>query len=327
MAYQTASSLQVVEPLAALVDVTLEFRTSQGKVRACDRVNLAVGRGQSLGLVGESGSGKSTVIRLIQRLIRPGRGRILWQGREITRLSERQLKPYRRHMGFVAQDPYGSLFPNRTVTGNVLEPLILHRWENALARKARAEELLARVGIPPAYYAVFPHELSGGQQQRVAIARALALSPHLLLLDEAVSSLDVSIQAQIINLLQDLKDDLELTYLFVSHNLAVIRLLCERVAVMYLGKIVEVSDTQELFMRPRHPYTEMLIHSIPSFHDSGVSALPDYPRPASAGAGGLSPSCPFEPRCPRAVTRCRQEPPGLRQLSDGSQVACHRVEE
>ncbi len=322
MAVQTAFFEPADEALAALADVTQEFHTSQGKVLACDRVTLAVQRGQSLGLVGESGSGKSTAIRLIQRLIRPSRGRILWQGQEITRWSDRRLKPYRRHMGFVAQDPYGSLFPNRTVVGNVLEPLILHRWEDPRARKARAEELLGRVGIPSAYAAVFPHELSGGQQQRVAIARALALNPDLLLLDEAVSSLDVSIQAQIINLLQDLKEDLALTYLFVSHNLAVVRLLCEQVAVMYLGKIVEVSDTAALFAHPRHPYTEMLIHSIPSFNDSGVSPLPDDPRQAGAVP---SPGCPFEPRCPLAVEQCRAETPVLRQLGDGSQVACHRV--
>lgn len=306
-------------PLVALERVTQEFHTGRGKITACDEMSLAVHQGVSVGLVGESGSGKSTAIRLMQRFMRPTAGRILWQGQDVTRSTERRLKKFRQKMGFVAQDPHGSLFPNRTVIGNVLEPLIIHGANGN--REERAQQLLDRVGILPIHQRVFPHELSGGQQQRVAIARALVLGPALLMLDEAVSSLDVSIQAQIINLLQDLKADFHLTYVFVSHNLAVIRLLCESVAVMYLGRVVEINHTEALFASPRHPYTKMLIQSIPYLTDSGVSMLP--PEPLNGGGEAVVGGCAYANRCPIAVARCRTEIPGLRPLTDGSEVACH----
>jgi len=310
--------------LVKVEHMTHEFRSGRGKIVACDGLNLMVRKGESLGLVGESGSGKSTAIRLMQRFMRPSQGKIWWQGHDVTRWSERRLKPYRQKMGFVSQDPYGSLFPNRTILGNVIEPLIIHGIAEGPERMRRAEALVDRVGIAAIHQQVFPHELSGGQQQRVAIARAMALGPDLLMLDEAVSSLDVSIQAQIINLLQDLKADLDLTYVFVSHNLAVVRLLCESVAVMYLGRVVEFNRTDALFANPRHPYTKMLIQSIPRLTDEGVSALPEDPGRGLIGENSGT-GCAYAARCPLAVERCLAEAPGLRQLPSGGEVACHQA--
>ncbi len=317
-------ALSSEDDLIRVEEMTHEFGHGRGKVLACDRMTLRVGRRVSLGLVGESGSGKSTAIRLMQRFMRPTQGKIFWQGVEVTRVPERNLKRYRKKMGFVAQDPYGSLFPNRTVVGNVIEPLIIHGTGANPQRMRRAKELLDRVGIAQGHQYIFPHELSGGQQQRVAIARALALGPDLLMLDEAVSSLDVSIQAQIINLLQDLKVDLDLTYVFVSHNLAVVRLLCETVAVMYLGRVVEMGETQKIFDNPYHPYTKMLIQSIPRLTENGVSTLPVPSQPALVGAD-LDTGCAYAPRCPLAMQRCLSQPPELRRQADGTEVACHAV--
>jgi oligopeptide/dipeptide ABC transporter ATP-binding protein len=314
---------------AELKHITKTFRTSRGPLIACDDVSLTIRKGVSLGLVGESGSGKSTLIRVLQMLIPPTSGEVILDGVNVSRLPERKIKPFRRKIQFVAQDPYGSLFPNLTVAQNIMEPLIIHSIGNRSTREEQVIKLMERVGLPMTYYNAFAHELSGGQQQRVAIARALALLPELIVLDEAVSSLDVSIQAQILNLLQSLKDEYNLTYVFISHNLAVIRLLCEETAVMYMGRIVELGDSEKLFARPLHPYTQSLISVIPAFHADGVTPLPS----SSLFANGERPSpthlpkgCAFHPRCPFATDRCRVERPELRQIQPGRQVACHYAE-
>ncbi|MCL6443290.1 MAG: ATP-binding cassette domain-containing protein [Alicyclobacillus sp.] len=320
-------------PLVRLEHVTKSFRTARGQLIACNDINLEVKRGISLGLVGESGSGKSTLIKTIQLLERPTAGTVWIEGQNVTHASERKLKPLRRKIQFVAQDPLSSLFPNMTVGQNIAEPMFIHAVGDKKARQERAIELMERVGLSLAYYHSFPHELSGGQQQRVAIARALALNPEILVLDEAVSSLDVSIQAQILNLLQRLKEELNLTYIFISHNLAVIRLMCEETAVMYLGRIVEQGETDALFKQPLHPYTRSLIACIPAFTAEGVTPLPDAsmltgerPSPTNLPSG-----CAYHMRCAFATDKCRSEVPPLQPVSVnrsplGRTAACHYAE-
>jgi oligopeptide/dipeptide ABC transporter ATP-binding protein len=329
------SSLQVqsavstgVSILAELEHVSKKFKTSRGELTACDDVSLSIQRGVSLGIVGESGSGKSTLVRMLLMLIPPTSGRVLLAGTDVTHLPERKLKPYRRNVQFVAQDPFGSLMPNLTVLQNIMEPLHIHGVGDRKSRRESAIQLMERVGLPASYCNAFPHELSGGQQQRVAIARALALLPKLIVLDEAVSSLDVSIQAQILNLLQNLKEDLNLTYVFISHNLAVIRLMCEQTAVMYLGRVVELGDSEELFHQPLHPYTRSLIAAIPAFTATGVTPLRNdglhvVERPSLTR---ILPGCAYHTRCPFATDICRQQRPVLRQISETRQVACHHAE-
>ncbi|MCL6455107.1 MAG: ATP-binding cassette domain-containing protein [Alicyclobacillus sp.] len=314
--------------LVELADVVKAFKTPKGQLVACDHVSLTVEQGVSVGLVGESGSGKSTLIRTMQLLERPTSGTVRMNGEDVTRLPEPKLKPYRRNIQFVAQDPYSSLFPNLTVSQNIMEPLRIHKVGDAKSRPLKALELMQRVGLPADYFHAYPHELSGGQQQRVAIARALALSPQILVLDEAVSSLDVSIQAQILNLLQRLKAELGLTYIFISHNLAVIRLMCEQTAVMYLGRIVEQGESDSLFRRPMHPYTRALIASIPAFTAEGVTPLPsesvltgERPSPTNLPSG-----CAYRTRCPFATERCKNERPELRRVEPDRLVACHYAE-
>lgn len=318
-----ASSRVLVE----MKDVQKTFSTQHGQLVACADISLSVVKGRSLGVVGESGSGKSTLMRVMQLLEPATRGEIWMRGANVTKLPRRRLKPYLRHVQFVAQDPYGSLFPHFTIGKNIEEPLRLHGEAKGLEARRRAVELMDLVGIPRGYYYQYPHELSGGQQQRVAIARALALSPDLLILDEAVSSLDVSIQAQILNLLQKMKTDLGVTYAFISHNLAVIRLLCDVTAVMYLGRIVEYGDSDSIFQRPLHPYTKALLQSIPAFTEDGVTPLPERPM-----AAGVRPSptnlplgCAYHTRCPFATDECRSERPVLRKVGE-REVACHYAE-
>jgi len=291
-------------------------------LRAVDGVDLTVRRGETLALVGESGCGKSTLARLMLRLIDPSGGRVFFEGREITGLSRRRLRPLRARMQLVFQDPFASLNPRMTVGTILEEPLLLHGFGGRAQRRARVAELLALVGLAPAHAARYPHEFSGGQRQRIGIARALACGPELVIGDEPVSALDVSVQAQIVNLLADLKQRLGLTLVVIAHDLAVVRQMADRVGVMYLGRLVELAETAALFENPRHPYTRALIAAVP---------LPD---PAARGTGRLlegdvpspvdpPPGCSFHTRCPFADERCRRETPALREVRPGRQVACH----
>lgn len=296
---------------------------SHALVRAVNDVSFSVAEGETFGIVGESGCGKSTTGRLILRLIDPTSGRIEFRGTDMTHLSGEALRGMRRKIQMVFQDPYASLNPRMNVAGNVGEPLEIHRLVSSKAeRDEKVKELLATVGLNPDYYVRFPFEFSGGQRQRIGIARALSLSPELVIADEPVSALDVSLQAQIINLLQDLKAKKNLTYIFIAHDLGVVKHISDRIAVMYLGKIAEIADKREIFARPLHPYTQALFSSIP------------IPNPAKrrlrAPLGGDVPSplapppgCLFHTRCSRVMDRCRVEVPALREVALGHQVACH----
>ncbi len=293
-------------------------------LRAVDGVDLQIAAGETLGLVGESGCGKSTTGRLLLRLIEPSCGAILHHGQDITTLDAAGMRAKRRAMQIVFQDPYGSLNPRMRVNDIITEPLVIHGVGNAAARATRVRELLDLVSLPESALGRYPHEFSGGQRQRIGIARALALQPEFIVADEAVSALDVSVQAQVINLMRQLQRDLKLTYLFISHNLAVVRNISDRVAVMYLGRIVEVAPAQQVFTQPRHPYTQALLAALPSEHPSQrrTRALirGDMPDPDTIGTG-----CRFASRCPHAQPRCMIEDPQLASTAAGHQVACLRV--
>jgi oligopeptide transport system ATP-binding protein len=294
-----------------------------GKVQAVQDVSFDIVRGETLGLVGESGCGKSTTGRMIIRLIEPSSGRIEFEGKDITSIKGRELRAIRKRIQMVFQDPYASLNPRMDVASNIGEPLLIHGLVSGSAqRNEHVKELLATVGLNPDYSARYPFEFSGGQRQRIGIARALALSPDLIIADEPVSALDVSLQAQIINLLQELKTKKNLTYLFIAHDLAVIKHLSDRVAVMYLGKIVELADTRGLFANPLHPYTKALFSSIPTPDPARrrirVPLQGDVPSPLKP-----PPGCLFSTRCPYVMDRCRIEVPVLKEQGPGHQVACH----
>jgi peptide/nickel transport system ATP-binding protein len=299
-----------------------------GDIRAVDGVSLEIKRGETLGLVGESGCGKSTVGRTILRLYDPVAGRIRFDGQDITTLSERQLRPLRRRMQMVFQDPYASLNPRHSVGRIIGEPMRAHRLASGRDIDRRVRELLQIVGLPPDAASRFPHEFSGGQRQRIGVARALSLNPDFIVADEPVSALDVSIQAQILNLLETLQREFNLTYLFIAHDLAVVRHISDRIAVMYLGTIVEVSPADELYRRPLHPYTIALLSAVP-IPDPQVERrreailLPgDLPSPANPPK-----ACRFHTRCPFVQpTRCRDDAPRLRELASGHTVACHWAE-
>ena len=324
----------MAEPLLEVRDLRKHFPIRRGvlsrvvgAVKAVDGVSFSLAAGETLGLVGESGCGKTTTGRCILRLLEPTSGSVRFAGREVTTLRPRELRALRREMQIVFQDPYSSLNPRLTVGSMLGEALAIHRLARGAAARARVAELLSLVGLSPDHARRYPHEFSGGQRQRIGIARALAVQPRLLVLDEPVSALDVSIQAQIVNLLRDLQRRLNLTYLFVAHDLSVVEHISDRVAVMYLGRIVELADRDTLYREPRHPYTQSLLSAVPVPDPDGrrqrIVLKGDVPSPARPPTG-----CRFHPRCflaeeRNALARCAAEDPPLREVRPGHWVACH----
>ncbi|RIW29221.1 dipeptide ABC transporter ATP-binding protein [Bacillus salacetis] len=298
------------------------LKKTVGQVKAVDDVSLSIIKGETLGVVGESGSGKSTLGRVILRLLQPTEGRILFEENDITGLGPRKLRPYRRDMQIVFQDPFASLNPKMSVEELIEEPLIVQTSLKKPERKERIISLLQKVGLRPDDRLKYPHEFSGGQRQRISIARALALNPKFIICDEPVSALDVSIQAQVLNLMADLQEELGLTYLFIAHDLSVVKHISDRVAVMYLGRIAEIAPKKNLYDTPLHPYTQALLSSVPSVEKrkdrEKIILKGDLPSPSDPPSG-----CAFRTRCPKAHERCSIDRPELIHAGDGHYVACH----
>lgn len=323
------------QPLLEVRNLKMHFPVADGlilrrtvaHVKAVDDVSITIARGETLGLVGESGCGKTTTGRCILRLEDPTSGQIIFDGVDITRLDDKALRPMRQRIQVIFQDPFSSLNPRMKIGEIIAEPMKVHGIiEDKTKRMERVKELLTVCGLPAAMADRYPHEMSGGQRQRVGIARALSTNPEVIICDEAVSALDVSIQAQIINLLEDLRDKFGLTYLFIAHDLSVVRHLCHRVAVMYLGKVVELTDSDILFDKSKHPYTNLLLAAVP-VPDPTIEATREHqllkgeiPSPMNPPSG-----CVFHPRCPMAVDECKQQAPVLREVEPGHFVACSQV--
>ncbi|MCC7080087.1 MAG: dipeptide ABC transporter ATP-binding protein [Burkholderiales bacterium] len=321
------------QKLLEVRDLVMHFRVGHGLfgppglVRAVDGVSFSLARGETLGLVGESGCGKTTTGRCVLQLENPTAGEVIFEGRNLVGMEQAQLRKLRNRIQVIFQDPYSSLNPRMTVGQIIAEPIAVHGLErDPSAREERVRGLLVRVGLLPQHAHRYPHELSGGQRQRVGVARALAMQPSLIICDEPVSALDVSIQAQIINLLDELQADFGLSYLFVAHDLAVVRHISDRIAVMYLGKIVELASRRDLYEAPAHPYTRALLSAVP-IPDPAMEATRErqvltgeVPSPLNPPSG-----CVFHPRCPLAIERCKREAPQLRAVGSAHQAACHLV--
>ncbi|MCK4502210.1 MAG: ATP-binding cassette domain-containing protein [Desulfuromonadales bacterium] len=317
-------------PLLEVKNLSKSFRfrdslgRTTGQLAAVNNISFSLNRGETLGLVGESGCGKSTTGKLILQLLQADAGQVFFSGDELTHLSATQMRPYRRQMQMIFQDPFSSLNPRMTIGTILAEPLRIHRLAPPRQIRDRVIELLEKVGLTADHEQRYPHEFSGGQRQRVGIARAVAVEPQLIIADEPVSALDLSVQAQILNLMQDFKQEHNLSYLFIAHDLAVIEHVSDRIAVMYLGKIVELTSATELYNNPRHPYTEALLNAVPT-------PDPDLPRPTALSGEVPSPvnppsGCYFHPRCPYADELCQQQEPSLEDIGSGHQVACHYSE-
>jgi oligopeptide transport system ATP-binding protein len=321
----------MTSPILELRDVHTHFplRNAWGRrtgwLRAVDGVSLSVGRGEILGIVGESGCGKTTIGKTIAGIHQPNAGAILFEGHDIGGHTPREGRAFRKGLQYCYQDPGASLDPHWRIGRSLAEPLVIHTKLSATERRARVRAVLAAVGLPEGHLALYPHEISGGQQRRVGLARILMVEPSLVVLDEPTSGLDVSVQAIVLRLFLDLRRRFGLTYLFISHDLSVVRLMSQRIAVMYLGRVVELGDTEQVFDTPRHPYTKSLLAAVPIAGGRRVTA--DFalegepPNPAEKPSG-----CAFRTRCPRAGTRCAAEDPPLRALPDGAQAACHFAE-
>ncbi|MFT5086701.1 MAG: oligopeptide/dipeptide ABC transporter ATP-binding protein [Candidatus Latescibacterota bacterium] len=301
-----------------------------GQVKAVDGVSFSLNKGECLAIVGESGSGKTTVGRTLLRAYRPTDGQVVFhldgKAVDIVAAPESSLKELRRHMQMIFQDPYASLNPRMTVFEVVSEPLLIHGMKDRSEREQRVRQLMSQVGLEPAHMRRYPHAFSGGQRQRIGIARALALNPQLIVADEPVSALDVSVQAQILNLLQDLQQELGLTYLFIAHDLSVVRHIADRVAVMYVGKIVENAPVDALYSRPRHPYTEALLAAAP-LADPTRRQAPIILQGEVADPANPPPGCPFHPRCRHAQDACKTDVPELREIAPDHEVSCHLADE
>jgi oligopeptide/dipeptide ABC transporter ATP-binding protein len=322
-----ADELLVVEDLVKHFPITrgIIFQREIASVRAVDGVSFTLNQGETLGVVGESGCGKSTMARCIMRLLETTSGKIIFDGRDITKLSSKDLMPIRRELMMVFQDPYASLNPRKRVGFIIAEALDVHKIGTEAERKRRVQELLEIVGLNPEHYNRFPHEFSGGQRQRIGVARALAIRPKLIVCDEPVSALDVSVQAQVLNLLKTLQREFDLTYIFISHDLNVVRYISDKVAVMYLGKLVETADREDLYKAPKHPYTGALLSAIPVANPEVARSRKtivlegDVPSPVNPPS-----ACRFHPRCPRFVQgTCDVDEPQLEVKKDGHLAACH----